>query len=71
MAAPKFMQTSLGGITYRCEWKEGGGRRCDQLASTFVVGEHRCSKHRPKGDPNCTHSLAPSGSCSYCGMPTP
>lgn len=45
--------------------------KCDQPAVAFALGQHVCATHTPAGSAACTHSLAPSGRCSYCGAPTP
>ena len=57
----------------RCELHEarkvGDPVRCPSLAVTFAMGRHWCAKHRPTGSTSCSHSLAPSGSCAFCGAP--
>lgn len=50
----------------RCESGDNGDK-CSALAVTFRMGKHVCTRHTPKGSDTCTHSLAPSGTCSYCG----
>lgn len=52
-----------------CEWSDEK-KPCTAVAVVFVMGKHRCAKHTPAGSPHCTHSLAPSGRCAYCGAPT-
>ena len=48
-----------------------GRNECKNPAAEFVMGQHVCATHAAQaGDPNCTHSLAPSGRCSYCGALT-
>lgn len=44
--------------------------QCGRPADIFAMGVWRCTAHAPTGHPTCTHSLAPSGRCSYCGAPT-
>jgi hypothetical protein len=46
------------------------GRRCDAPAAVFAMGQHRCLVHDPKGAVSCSHSLAPTGRCSFCGALT-
>lgn len=43
------------------------GKTCGGPISVFVMGQNRCAVHDPKGDPSCSHSLAPSGRCAFCG----
>lgn len=54
----------------RCERKIND-RPCPNPAAVFVMGQHACLPHDPKGDASCSHSLAPSGRCAYCGAVTP
>ena len=51
----------------RCE-RVVGATRCKNAAVAFVMGQHLCRDHDPDGDPHCSHSLAPSGRCAYCGQ---
>lgn len=44
--------------------------RCERPATAFAMGRHYCAGHDPKGSTACTHSLAPSGRCAYCGART-
>ena len=53
--------------TKKCEKNLTSKQRCCRPAVAFVMGQHRCVIHDPKGLDNCSHSLAPSGRCSYCG----
>lgn len=53
----------------RCELSAGDDR-CNRPAVRFVMGKHVCAAHNPTGAPSCSHSLAPSGSCAYCGAVT-
>ena len=49
-----------------CEIKD-----CRRPASAFAQGRHVCPEHDPPGSVTCSHSLAPSGRCAYCGARTP
>ena len=44
--------------------------RCGRPVVAFALGQNLCAVHDPAGDPNCTHSLAPSGRCAFCGART-
>ena len=50
----------------RCENAE----KCRRPATRFAQGHHTCAEHDPPGSPTCSHSLAPSGRCAYCGAVT-
>lgn len=45
---------------YTCE-----RANCGHGSVAFLQGQHVCAKHKPKGDPNCSHSLGLP--CAYCG----
>ena len=54
---------------FTCEKAITPKKLCGNPATLFVMGRHRCAAHIPRGAKNCSHSLAPSGRCSYCGAP--
>lgn len=45
-------------------------KTCKNDAVAYVCGQWVCARHEPKVTGNCSHSLAPSGRCSYCGAKT-
>lgn len=53
----------------KCEISTNG-TACTAPADLFAQGKHRCIGHAPRPSTSCSHSLAPSGSCAYCGTPT-
>jgi len=53
-----------------CGWVSDSKARCTQEATVYAMGVSYCAGHAPKGEPNCSHSLAPSGRCAWCGAPT-
>jgi hypothetical protein len=53
-----------------CERALTGKKTCRRPAIAFVMGQHVCVDHDPEGEAGCSHSLAPSGRCSYCGART-
>lgn len=71
------------GIIHRCQHVKQPTKKdadaCAKERKLFVLDildddgnllrrERRCENHMPKRlGTNCTHSLAPSGRCSYCG----
>jgi hypothetical protein len=55
----------------KCEKYVKGKKRCDAPASAFVMGVHLCAVHLPPPQPKCSHSLAPSGRCAFCGQQVP
>jgi hypothetical protein len=57
-------------VIAKCE-RVVGERRCGAPAVAFVMGQTVCVVHDTTGSPACTHSLAPSGRCAYCGAVTP
>lgn len=56
----------VGSARFQCEARPSG-KQCKAWATAFVMGRHLCSAHDTAGAANCSHSLAPSGRCSYCG----
>jgi hypothetical protein len=55
--------------SFRCE-RAVDGKRCNHRAVAFAMGQHVCPAHLPVIDSACSHSLAPSGRCAYCGGST-
>lgn len=43
------------------------GKRCNAPAHRYTVGMWRCLRHLPAPTLHCSHSLAPSETCAYCG----
>jgi hypothetical protein len=44
--------------------------KCKRPGTVFASGVWRCTQHAPTWHPSCTHSLAPSSRCAYCGAVT-
>lgn len=49
----------------------GSKKRCPNPGVVFVMGDWRCRSHLPPEQPKCSHSLAPSGRCAFCGQEVP
>lgn len=47
-----------------------GKKKCTREAVAFTLGQNVCREHEHTGDEHCTHSLAPSGRCAFCGAHT-
>lgn len=58
----------MGERQQRCE-RQTHGSRCPRPATIFAQGQHVCPGHEPVGAGSCSHSLAPSERCSFCGAP--
>lgn len=58
----------------KCEWRppkapnaKSKPKPCGQPADVYTMGTWRCVLHLPAAHANCSHSLAPSGWCAFCG----
>lgn len=55
----------------KCERSLPTDSKCGRPVVAFVMGQNVCAGHDPQGSTSCSHSLAPSGRCSFCGAVVP